>query len=91
MVAFHRSRGRRDQHARKNNSALLIEKVPGFKEVAIGELILLWNSRPRLAWMVLFRSPHETDREIHKYLRLSCCFAILAEIICQAIGAVYMG
>jgi hypothetical protein len=44
-------------------NAILIQRTPGFASVNVGQLILLWCTRPRLAWMVmLYLMPMDAEQ-----------------------------
>ncbi|KAH8766267.1 hypothetical protein BGZ57DRAFT_955649 [Hyaloscypha finlandica] len=46
-------------------NAILIQRTPGFASVNVGQLILLWCTRPRLAWMVmLYLMPLDAEQTI---------------------------
>jgi hypothetical protein len=69
-------------------AAYLIKSTPGFGAVDIGQLVLLWCTRPRLAWMIVVLLPWQAKDAIYLSVASS---TLLAEIILQAIGAYYMG
>ncbi|KAH0537359.1 hypothetical protein FGG08_005838 [Glutinoglossum americanum] len=69
-------------------NAAIIRRNPGFQNVNIGSLVLFWASRPRLAWAAGILVRVQSDKEIYWSLGAS---AILAEIILQAVGSVYIG
>ncbi|KAF2679979.1 hypothetical protein K458DRAFT_345854 [Lentithecium fluviatile CBS 122367] len=69
-------------------AALLIKRTRGFEGVDVGQLILLWCTRPRLAWMVVILIPFQAADEIYFSVASS---TLLAEMVLQGIGAYYMG
>lgn len=69
-------------------AALLIKHTPGFSNVNVLALILLWCTRPRLAWFVVVLLPWGAKDHIYFSVASS---TLLAEIIMQLIGSYYMG
>lgn len=69
-------------------SASLIKHTPGYESVDVGQLILLWCTRPRLAWMIVALVPFQADNEIYVSVASS---TLIAEILLQSIGGYYMG
>ena len=69
-------------------NAALVRWYDGFHHVNIGSLVLLWASRPRLAWVVGLLVNLEKNYQMYRNLGAS---AILAEVILQAVGSVYIG
>ncbi|KAI9863668.1 MAG: hypothetical protein M1813_003691 [Trichoglossum hirsutum] len=69
-------------------NAAIIRRYPGFNHINIGSLLLLWASRPRLAWLAALLINVESDDQMYWNLGAS---AILAEVILQAVGSVYIG
>jgi hypothetical protein len=67
-------------------NATLIRRNPGYRHINIGNLLLLWSSRPRLAWGAGLLAKVEKE----EYTSLAAS-AILAEVILQMIGSVYIG
>ncbi|KAE9372545.1 hypothetical protein N431DRAFT_466789 [Stipitochalara longipes BDJ] len=70
-------------------NAILIQRTAGFASVDVGQLVLLWCTRPRLAWMVmLYLMPREADKTMYTGATASTLFA---EIILQLVSAYFMG
>jgi hypothetical protein len=67
-------------------NAYVIRKTPGYERVPIGGLVLLWCTRPRLAWMSLFLAMVQPEDGM--YLG-SAASAITSEAILQAFASVY--
>jgi hypothetical protein len=69
-------------------NALLTRHVPGFSHVPIGGMVLLWASRPRMAWFAAALIRYRKRESMYFALAAS---AVLAELILQAFGAAYLG
>ncbi|KAH0547871.1 hypothetical protein GP486_008388 [Trichoglossum hirsutum] len=69
-------------------NAAIIRRNPGFRHINIGSLFLLWASRPRLAWFAALLVNVQSEKQMYWNLGAS---AILAEVILQAVGSVYIG
>ena len=73
-------------------NAFLTKGKPGYHHVPLMSLVLLWSTRPRLAWLVVLlvwiTGQLRTDKTA--YLD-SAVASLMAEIILQAVGAFYMG
>jgi hypothetical protein len=69
-------------------NALLIRHVPGFSRVPIGGMVMLWASRPRIAWFAAALIRYRKKESMYFALAAS---AVLAELILQAFGAAYLG
>jgi hypothetical protein len=69
-------------------AALIIKKTPGYSDINIGALILLWCTRPRLAWLVVVLLPWGAKDFIYFSVAAS---TLLAEVALQLIGSYYMG
>lgn len=69
-------------------AALLIQHTPGFENVDVGQLVLLWCTRPRLVWLIVILVPFGAADEIYFSVASS---TLIAEICLQAVGAYYMG
>jgi hypothetical protein len=68
-------------------NAYIIRSAPGFSNISITDLVLLWCARPRLAWsaaLLVF-----VDKERGEYFTAGAS-GLLSEITLQAIGAVYL-
>ncbi|KIW14199.1 hypothetical protein PV08_06980 [Exophiala spinifera] len=69
-------------------NALLLNHTPGYGHVPIGSLVLLWSTRPRMAWiMILLVNVQSEDSE---YLG-SAASAALSETLQQLVGLTYVG
>jgi hypothetical protein len=68
-------------------AARLIKSTPGFGSVPIGQLVLLWSTRPRAAWMIVALLPYQAREAIYFSVVTS---TLLSEVLLQAIGAYYM-
>ncbi|KAF2647552.1 hypothetical protein K491DRAFT_299178 [Lophiostoma macrostomum CBS 122681] len=69
-------------------AALMIKQTPGFGSVDVGQLILLWCTRPRLAWMIIALIPFQASNEIYFSVASS---TLIAEVFLQILGGCYMG
>ena len=69
-------------------NAAITKSTPGFQDVPIGGLILLWSSRPRMAWAVALLVRKEREESMYFSQALS---AIMAEIVLQVVGSIYLG
>ncbi|ORX98877.1 hypothetical protein BCR34DRAFT_142503 [Clohesyomyces aquaticus] len=69
-------------------AALMIKHAPGFGGVNVGQLILLWCTRPRLAWMIIALIPFQASNEIYFSVASS---TLVAEVLLQVLGGYYMG
>jgi hypothetical protein len=69
-------------------NALITRGVPGFHDASIGGLFLLWSSRPRLAWVGALLMPYGKEKSIYFGFGIS---TMLAEVVLQSVGAVYLG
>jgi hypothetical protein len=69
-------------------AASLIKSTPGFGAVNVGQLILLWCTRPRLAWMIVALLPWQAKEAIYFSVATS---TLLAEVVLQGLGAYYTG
>ena len=69
-------------------NAGLIRSTPGYHDVPVASLALLWCTRPRLAWLAVFLARFEAEEGIYFNAAAS---AITSEAILQVIGAVYFG
>jgi hypothetical protein len=69
-------------------NALVIQATPGYENVSIKTLMMLWYSRPRLAWLIVGMVAFQADEAMY----LSCAATTLtAEIILQLLSAYTMG
>ncbi|KAI9765206.1 MAG: hypothetical protein M1840_007698 [Geoglossum simile] len=69
-------------------NALIIHGTPGFSGVSIGGLVLLWCSRPRLAWISTLLVRREKEKSMYFALGAS---SLMTEVVLQAVGSVYIG
>ena len=69
-------------------NAYMVTQVPGFAQVPIGDLTLLWCTRPRLAWLVIALLPVQSAEAMYFSVAASC---LAAELVLQLVGSVYMG
>lgn len=73
-------------------NALLIRRTAGYNHVPLGSLILLWCTRPRLAWLVVLSvwtaKLHSKDWTSRVQTAVT---ALLAEIMLQVTAAFYFG
>ena len=69
-------------------NAFYVRSVPGFRNVPILDLILLWCTRPRLAWLVIALVPVQADEAIYFSVAAS---SLTAEVVLQILGSVSMG
>ncbi|OAG44121.1 hypothetical protein AYO21_01578 [Fonsecaea monophora] len=68
--------------------AYIIKSTPGYSAVQVGQLVLLWCTRPRITWMIIALIPWQAEDAIYFSVASS---TLLAEVILQALGAYYMG
>ena len=71
-------------------NAYLVWRVPGFEGTPFGELVLLWSSRPRLGWIVVFIAASYKNKRPDWYISAAVS-SMLTEVILQLVGAVYIG
>lgn len=69
-------------------NALLVKHTPGFEAVPIGALLLLWSTRPRIAWAATVLISVEEEKSMYFSLGAT---SLLAEIVLQLIGSPYLG
>ena len=69
-------------------AATLIKHTPGYSKIDVGNLILLWCTRPRIAWLVIVLIPWGAKDHIYFSVAAS---TLVAEVAMQIIGSVYMG
>ncbi len=69
-------------------NAVLIKKTPGFESTSIGNLVLLWCARPRLAWTGALLAAVGAENSYYTSLGASCT---IAEGILQTIASFYVG
>ena len=69
-------------------NATYVRSVPGFEKVPVGELTMLWCTRPRMAWLVVALLPLQAKEAMYFSVVSSC---LAAEAILQLLGSVYMG
>ena len=68
--------------------AILIKSTKGFEGIDVVQLILLWCTRPRMAWMVIALIPWQAKDAMYFSVASS---SIFSEVVLQVIGSVYMG
>ncbi|OCK89295.1 uncharacterized protein K441DRAFT_681270 [Cenococcum geophilum 1.58] len=68
--------------------AYLIKSTRGYEAVNIWQLILLWCTRPRLAWMIVALIPWQAKDFIYFSVAAS---TLLAEVALQILGSICMG
>jgi hypothetical protein len=69
-------------------NALLVKRTPGYSDVSIWALTLMWCTRPRLAWLAVALIPREAVKAMYFQVAAS---AVMAESVLQLIGSYYMG
>lgn len=69
-------------------NVIFIRRVPGFADAPMAGLVLLWRTRPRVAWMIAVVMMFAA---FPKHYHSSAISALFAEIILQGVGAVYFG
>ena len=69
-------------------NAVLIKYTPGFENISIGNLVLLWCARPRLAWTGALLAAVGSENSYYTSLGASCT---IAEGILQTIASFYIG
>lgn len=69
-------------------NALIIRNISGYSRVDIKTLVLLWCTRPRMAWMVIILIPYEAEEVMY----FSCAASSLfAELILQLLSSYAFG
>ncbi|KAJ9607203.1 hypothetical protein H2200_008275 [Cladophialophora chaetospira] len=69
-------------------NALLLHHTPGYGHVPVGSLVLLWSTRPRMAWIVILLVNFQSEGS--EYLG-SAASAALSETLQQLVGLTYVG
>jgi hypothetical protein len=69
-------------------NARLIKDTPGFSDVNIGGLVLLWCTRPRLAWMIVVLVPWQAKEAMYFSATAS---TLLSEVALQIASVSVMG
>ena len=69
-------------------NALLIKHKPGFENVLVRHLVLLWCARPRLAWIGALLAAVGAENSYYTSLGASCT---IAEGILQIMASFYIG
>jgi hypothetical protein len=64
-------------------NALIIRATPGFQQVSVSGLVLLWCSRPRIAWAGVILFFVEKEKAVYFSTGAS---AVFSEIVLQCIG-----
>lgn len=68
-------------------NAALVRATPGFGHVPIGYLMLLWCTRPRVAWFSVFLINFQAPQAMYFSVAAS---SLLAELVLQLISLYYM-
>ena len=68
--------------------AFLVRGTPGYHNAPVGDLILIWASRPRLSWMAASFVFYQSEESMYLAYGLS---SLLAEVVMQLIGSYYLG
>ena len=69
-------------------NALLIKAKPGFENISVSNLVLLWCARPRLAWTGALLAAVGAENSYYTSLGASCT---IAEGILQIMASFYIG
>ena len=69
-------------------NALMIQGTDGFHQVDIRRLVLLWFTRPRLAWLIVVLVPWQAREAMYFSVAAS---TLLAEVALQLVSTYYMG
>ena len=69
-------------------NAAIIKSSPGYSDVNIGHLTLLWCTRPRLSWLVAALVPFQAKKAMYFSVTAS---TLISESVLQIMGAAYMG
>jgi hypothetical protein len=69
-------------------NAWMIQRTNGFHRVNVGDLTLLWLTRPRLAWMIVVLVPWQSKEVMYFSVAASCLFT---EIVLQLVSVYYIG
>ncbi|KAI9771829.1 MAG: hypothetical protein M1840_001599 [Geoglossum simile] len=69
-------------------NAYIIKRTPGFGGVSIGDLVLVWCTRPRVAWLSILLIKIQLNDQVYISVAVS---SIVAELLLQMIGSYYMG
>lgn len=69
-------------------NALLIKNTPGFENISVSNLLLLWCARPRLAWTGALLAAYGAEKSYYTSLGASCT---IAEGILQTMASFYIG
>lgn len=69
-------------------NAVLVRRVPGYSNISIGGLTLLWCTRPRVSWLTVLLISFNAEEAMYFSAAAS---SLLAEIILQIFGSYYMG
>jgi hypothetical protein len=69
-------------------NAALVKATPGYEDVPIGLLMLLWCSRPRLAWLTILLIPFQAEQAMYFSAAAS---SLVSEVILQLLSTYYMG
>ena len=69
-------------------NAILIRRVPGYSNISIGGLTLLWCTRPRVSWLAVLLISVDAEQAMYFSTAAS---SLLAELVLQMLGSYYMG
>jgi hypothetical protein len=69
-------------------NAAAIKATPGYSEVDIKTLLLLWTARPRVAWLVVFLIPYGADQTMYQNCAAT---SLVAEFLLQLISSYSFG
>jgi hypothetical protein len=69
-------------------NAWMVKRTKGFYQVHTGELMLLWLTRPRMAWMIVILVPWQSRDVMYFGVAASSLFA---EVVLQIISTFYIG
>ncbi|KAK3392744.1 hypothetical protein B0H63DRAFT_1203 [Podospora didyma] len=69
-------------------NALIIKSVPGYSHVDTKTLVMLWTTRPRMAWLSILLVPYQADDVMY----FSCAAtSLVVELILQLISSYTFG
>jgi hypothetical protein len=69
-------------------NALIIKSLPGYSQVDVKTLVLLWCTRPRMAWMVIILIPYQAEEVMYFNCAASSLFS---ELILQLLSSYTFG
>ena len=65
-----------------------IRSTKGYETINVWPLVLLWCTRPRVAWLIVMLIPWQAQAFVYFSVAAS---TLLAEVMLQVLGSVYMG